>query len=65
MSTRSPTEDYVDAFFLLQREFGDGMLGGQPPVQHAVNNLKTLTATFAAYQAAADGAPVVLTDHDA
>jgi D-apiose dehydrogenase len=58
---RSPTEDYVDAFFLLQREFTDGMLGGPTPVQQAVNNLKTLTATFAAYQAAAEGAPVVLT----
>ena len=58
---RSPTEDYVDAFFLLQREFADSMLGGPAPVQHAVNNLRTLTATFAAYQAAEDGAPVLLT----
>ena len=58
---RSPTVDYVDAFFLLQREFADGMLGGQVPVQQAANNLKTLTATFAAYQAAANGAPVVPT----
>ena len=57
---RSPTVDYVDAFFLLQREFADGMLGGQVPVQQAANNLKTLTATFAAYQAAADDAPLLL-----
>lgn len=62
---RSPTEDYVDAFFLLQRVFADGMLGGPAPVQQAVNNLRTLTATFAAYQAAADGVPVLLTSDDA
>jgi predicted dehydrogenase len=57
---RSPTEDYIDAFFMLQREFTDGMLGGPVPVQHATNNLKTLEATFAAYQSAAEGAPVPL-----
>ena len=28
---RLPTADYVDAFFLLQREFADGMLGGRHP----------------------------------
>lgn len=57
---RSPTEDYIDAFFLLQREFADAMLGGPDPAQKAVDNLRTLVATFAAYQAAADGAPVRL-----
>ena len=57
---RSPTVDYVDAFFLLQREFADGMLGGPAPVQQAANNLKTLAATFAAYQAADAGAPALL-----
>jgi predicted dehydrogenase len=57
---RSPTEDYVEAFYLLQQEFTDGMLGGQAPVQQAANNLKTLTATFAAYQAADENAPVLL-----
>jgi predicted dehydrogenase len=57
---RSPTEDYLDAFFLLQREFTDGMLGIHAPAQLAADNLKTLAATFAAYQAAADGVPVLL-----
>jgi predicted dehydrogenase len=54
---RSPTKDYVDAFYLLEREFADGMLGGPVPAQHAANNLKTLTATFAAYQASAPLTP--------
>ncbi len=57
---RSPTGDYLEAFFLLQREFIDGMLGGTAPVQLAVNNLKTLSATFAAYDAVAAGVPVRL-----
>ena len=57
---RSPTGDYLEAFFLLQREFVDGMLGGTAPVQLAVNNLKTLSATFAAYDAVAAGVPVGL-----
>jgi predicted dehydrogenase len=57
---RSPTEDYIEAFYLLQREFTDGMLGSAAPVQQMANNLKTLTATFAAYQAADENAPVLL-----
>jgi predicted dehydrogenase len=57
---RSPTDDYVEAFYLLEREFVNGMLGGPVPVQQAANNVRTLAATFAAYQAAA-GAPVALT----
>lgn len=48
---RSPTEDYVEAFYLLEREFADAMLGRIPPVQRAVNNLQTLELTFAAYDA--------------
>jgi len=58
---RSPTEDYVEAFYLLEREFADGMLGGPAPVQQAANNLRTLAATFEAYQAA-DGASADLSD---
>ena len=46
---RSPTTDYVDAFYLLEREFTDAMLGRTRPVQEAVNNLQTLELTFAAY----------------
>jgi predicted dehydrogenase len=49
---RSPTEDYVEAFYRLEREFADGMLGKRETVQSAVNNLRTLEATFAAYRAA-------------
>jgi predicted dehydrogenase len=52
---RSPTEDYVEAFYLLELEFTDAMLGRIVPVQLVRNNLRTLEATFAAYQAAADG----------
>ena len=51
---RSPTEDYVDAFYLLQREFSDAMMGRTRPVQQAVNNLQTLELTFAAYRAAGE-----------
>jgi predicted dehydrogenase len=49
---RSPTEDYAEAFYLLEREFADAMLGRTVPVQRAVTNLQTLEMTFAAYQAA-------------
>jgi predicted dehydrogenase len=52
---RSPTEDYIEAFYLLEREFADAMLGRTLPVQRAVNNLQTLELTFAAYEAATDG----------
>ena len=48
---RSPTDDYVEAFYLLEREFADAMLGRTAPVQRAVNNLRTLEATFDAYRA--------------
>jgi predicted dehydrogenase len=58
---RSPTEDYIEAFYRLEREFADGMLGGPAPVQQAAHNLRTLKATFAAYQSGAEGVPVVLT----
>jgi predicted dehydrogenase len=61
---RSPTQDYIEAFFQLQRQFADAMLGRAAPVQQAVNNLKTLRATFAAYRAAASGEPVGLAAAD-
>ena len=61
---RSPREDYVEAFYLLEREFADGMLGGPVPAQCATNNLRTLEATFTAYEAAAHGAPVLPSTHD-
>ena len=49
---RSPTEDYVEAFYLLEREFADAMLGRTVPGQLAVNNLQTLELTFTAYKVA-------------
>ena len=57
---RSPTDDYVEAFYLLEREFADAMLGRAAPVQRAEDNLKTLAATFAAYQAGGEGSPIDL-----
>jgi predicted dehydrogenase len=59
---RCPTDDYAEAFFLLQREFADGMLHGIVPAQLAANNLRTLAATFAAYDAAAGRGTVTLRD---
>ena len=50
---RSPTEDYVEAFYLLEREFADAMLGRTAPVQLAAENLRTLELTFRGYEAAA------------
>jgi predicted dehydrogenase len=49
---RCPTDDFCESFYLLQRELTDAMLDGTPPPQSAAHNLKTLAATFAAYDAA-------------
>ena len=57
---RSPTNDYVEAFHLLEQAFADAMLGRADPVQRATDNLKTLAATFAAYRAAEEGRPIDL-----
>jgi hypothetical protein len=48
--TRSPSEDYVEAFYLLEREFADAMLGRTAPVQLAAENLRTLELTFRGYE---------------
>lgn len=50
--TRCPTDDFVESFYLLQRELTTAMLAGTPPPQAARDNLQTLAATFAAYDAA-------------
>jgi hypothetical protein len=50
---RCPTDDYSESFYTLQRELANSMLAGTPPPQSAAHNLKTLAATFAAYDAAA------------
>lgn len=50
--TRCPTDDFCESFYLLQRELTDAMLAGTPAPQSAAYNLKTLAATFAAYDSA-------------
>lgn len=50
--SRCPTDDFRESFFLLQRELTDAMLNGTSTPQCATNNLKTLAATFAAYDSA-------------
>jgi predicted dehydrogenase len=54
--SRCPTDDYVESFYLLQRELAAAMLRGARPPQAAGENLKTLRATFAAYSAAREEA---------
>jgi D-apiose dehydrogenase len=56
--TRSPYDDYVESFYLFERECTDGMLAGTPVTQSGAENLLTLASTFAAYAAAARGEPV-------
>jgi predicted dehydrogenase len=50
--TRSPYDDYVESFYLLERECADCMLDGGEPFQSGARNFRTLAATFAAYEAA-------------
>lgn len=52
---RSPYDDYVESFYLFQRECVDAMLSGGTVTQTGAENLKTLASTFAAYEAARDG----------
>jgi predicted dehydrogenase len=56
--TRSPYDDYVESFYLFERECVDCMLTGAPVTQSGVENLIALTATFAAYAAAKRGGVV-------
>ena len=58
--TRSPYDDYVDSFYLLQREFVDAVLGGQSVVQTPAENLRTLRCTFAAYRSTEEGRVVAI-----
>ncbi|HSB68095.1 MAG TPA: Gfo/Idh/MocA family oxidoreductase [Candidatus Methylomirabilis sp.] len=60
---RSPYEDYVESFYLLQRECVDCMLTGKPPTQSGPENLKTLASTEAAYMAAAQGRLIEVADY--
>jgi predicted dehydrogenase len=56
--TRSPYDDYVESFYLFERECADSMLSGRPVTQSGAQNFQTLAATFAAYRAAESGQPV-------
>lgn len=49
---RDPTEDYTESFHSFQRECVEAMLGDGAVTQTGVEHLKTLTCTFAAYEAA-------------
>jgi len=49
---RCPTDDFCESFYLLQRDLTDAIQTRRTAPQVAVDNLKTLTATFAAYEAA-------------
>jgi predicted dehydrogenase len=57
---RDPRQDYMESFYMLQREFVDALLRGGEISQSAVEHLRTLDAVFAAYRAAEVGreAPV-------
>jgi predicted dehydrogenase len=59
---RSPTADYGESFYLLQREVTDALLAGHAPTQTGDENLRTLAATFAAYQSAVEGRPIALAE---
>ncbi len=54
--TRSPYDDYVESFYLLERECVDCMLTGAQITQSGAENLRALRCTFAAYAAAERGA---------
>ncbi len=53
--TLSPFDEYVESFYLLEREFIDAVLGRGRVVQTAAEHLKTLACTFAAYESARTG----------
>lgn len=51
----SPYEEYVESFYLFEREFTDAMLGRGGIIQTGDEHLKTLVSTFAAYDSARTG----------
>ena len=52
----SPIADYIESFYLLQRECVDVMLGLRPAVVQTLGeHLRTLRCTFAAYESARTG----------
>jgi D-apiose dehydrogenase len=61
---RSPYDDYVESFYLFQRECAEAMLKGGSVTQTGAANLKTLSSTFAAYEAAATGQVIKIMSRD-
>ena len=55
-----PTAEYVESFYLFERELTDALRTGAPLPQAGVDNLRTLEATFSAYAAADTGRMVAL-----
>jgi predicted dehydrogenase len=53
--TRSPYDDYVESFYLFEREWVDCVVAGRPVTQSGEENLIALVSTFAAYAAAQQG----------
>lgn len=51
----NPYREYVESFYLFQRECVDAMLGRGSVTQTADEHLRTLRCTFRAYEAAAAG----------
>jgi D-apiose dehydrogenase len=51
----SPYDEYVESFYLFEREYVDAMLGRGQVVQTAEEHLKSLACSFAAYHSAAVG----------
>jgi hypothetical protein len=52
---RSPYDDYVESFYLFEREWVDCVVAGRPITQSGEENLIALVSTFAAYAAADAG----------
>lgn len=57
---RSPYDDYVESFYLFQRDCVAAMLNRGTVTQTGAENLRTLVSTFAAYQAIRDATIVAL-----
>jgi predicted dehydrogenase len=49
-AARRPYDDYIESFYLFERECTDAMLGWGRIVQTVQEHLRTLGATFAAYE---------------
>jgi predicted dehydrogenase len=57
---RTPNDDYAESFYAFQREFITSLLEGSPPPQAAHDNIRTLLATFAAYESAQSQSTIII-----